>query len=69
MVALFSYGTLQQREVQIANYGRQLDGEPDALIGYRLEQLAIDDPKVVEVSGKPAPPAILATGYPEWFSN
>jgi gamma-glutamylcyclotransferase (GGCT)/AIG2-like uncharacterized protein YtfP len=64
VVALFSYGTLQQREVQIANYGRQLDGEPDALIGYRLEQLAIDDPKVVEVSGKPLHTIARATGDP-----
>ena len=52
MIALFSYGTLRQPEVQLANYGRLLDGEPDTLIGYRLEELVIDDPNVVEVSGK-----------------
>jgi gamma-glutamylcyclotransferase (GGCT)/AIG2-like uncharacterized protein YtfP len=52
MIALFSYGTLQQLEVQRANYGRELEGEPDALIGYRLEPVTIDDEHVVGVSGK-----------------
>lgn len=50
-VALFSYGTLQKREVQLANYGRLLEGLPDVLTGYRLESIAIADPDVVEVSG------------------
>jgi Gamma-glutamyl cyclotransferase, AIG2-like len=49
---LFSYGTLQQPEVQRANYGRLLDGTPDVLVGYSLEALAIADPDVVRVSGK-----------------
>jgi gamma-glutamylcyclotransferase (GGCT)/AIG2-like uncharacterized protein YtfP len=52
MPALFSYGTLQQREVQLANYGRELDGHSDTLAGYRLEQISIDDPQVVRLSGK-----------------
>ena len=52
MVALFSYGTLQQREVQLATFGRELAGTPDALRGYRRTQLAISNPKVVELSGK-----------------
>jgi gamma-glutamylcyclotransferase (GGCT)/AIG2-like uncharacterized protein YtfP len=51
-VPLFSYGTLQQTEVQLATYGRQLEGEPDVLPGYRLETVVIDDPYVVGVSGK-----------------
>jgi gamma-glutamyl AIG2-like cyclotransferase len=52
MVALFSYGTLQQREVQLATYGREIEGAPDALLGYRLSPVVIDDPHVVDVSGK-----------------
>lgn len=51
-VRLFSYGTLRQPEVQQANYGRLLEGEPDALVGYRLAPLAITDPEVVRISGK-----------------
>ena len=52
MPAVFSYGTLQQREVQLANYGRELDGQPDTLAGYRLGEIRIDDPQVVTLSGK-----------------
>jgi gamma-glutamylcyclotransferase (GGCT)/AIG2-like uncharacterized protein YtfP len=51
-VFLFSYGTLQQPEVQVANYRRLLDGRLDALRGYRLQPLAISDPHVIQVSGK-----------------
>jgi hypothetical protein len=50
-IALFSYGTLQQPEVQRATFGRLLDGRPDTLMGYRLAPLVITDPDVVEVSG------------------
>ena len=48
---LFSYGTLQLREVQLANFGRELEGEADALEGYVLSTVMIGDPAVVEVSG------------------
>ncbi len=48
---LFSYGTLQSAAVQLATFGRRLDGTPDALPGYRLEQLAIRDARVVATSG------------------
>ena len=51
-VLLFSYGTLQQAEVQVATYGRPLSGTADALRGFRLEPLEIRDPHVVAVSGK-----------------
>ena len=48
---LFSYGTLQDPDVQLANFGRRLDGTSDALPGYRLDWLLITDPQVIEVSG------------------
>jgi gamma-glutamylcyclotransferase (GGCT)/AIG2-like uncharacterized protein YtfP len=51
-IALFSYGTLRQLEVQLANYGRLLEGEADALLGYRLVPVEITDPDVVRLSGK-----------------
>jgi hypothetical protein len=51
-VALFSYGTLQLPQVQIATYGRLLDGIADTLVGYRLEPLPISDTDVIRVSGK-----------------
>jgi hypothetical protein len=64
MAALFSYGTLRQPEVQLANYGRLLKGRPDALVGYRLEPVAIDDPSVVELSGKAIHTIACASGDP-----
>jgi hypothetical protein len=33
---LFSYGTLQSEAVQLATFGRSLEGKPDQLIGYRV---------------------------------
>ena len=52
MEHLFSYGTLQQPEVQLATFGRLLDSRPDRLPGYRLGLLAIDDAQVVATSGR-----------------
>jgi len=63
-VLLFSYGTLQQREVQLATYGRTLTGAPDVLAGYRLAPLAISDPHVLSVSGKAVHNIARATGDP-----
>jgi gamma-glutamylcyclotransferase (GGCT)/AIG2-like uncharacterized protein YtfP len=63
-ITLFSYGTLQQSEVQRANYGRLLEGEPDALAGYRLAPLAIDDPAVIEISGRAVHLIARATADP-----
>ncbi|MEO7601780.1 MAG: gamma-glutamylcyclotransferase family protein [Sphingomicrobium sp.] len=50
-VALFAYGTLQLPAVQLATFGRLLDGEPDTLPGFTLKPLAIDVPAVVDLSG------------------
>jgi gamma-glutamylcyclotransferase (GGCT)/AIG2-like uncharacterized protein YtfP len=33
-VLLFSYGTLQDRKVQLGNFGRELKGREDTLPGY-----------------------------------
>jgi Gamma-glutamyl cyclotransferase, AIG2-like len=52
VVLLFSYGTLQDSAVQMANFGRLLSGRPDRLPGYALSPIAIDDPIVVALSGK-----------------
>jgi len=40
-VLLFSYGTLQNRSVQIANFGRELTGREDVLPGYVRRMVAI----------------------------
>ena len=63
-IPLFSYGTLQLREVQIANYGRPLEGKADALVGYRMAVLADRDPHAVRVSGTKTHMVVQQTGDP-----
>jgi Gamma-glutamyl cyclotransferase, AIG2-like len=47
---LFSYGTLQMPHVQLANFGRLLDGVYDTLVGYYVDQVEITDPDVLALS-------------------
>ena len=51
-VWLFSYGTLHQEEVQLATFGRLLEGRVDALPGYATSMFEIRDAEVVKTSGK-----------------
>ncbi|MGQ3300896.1 gamma-glutamylcyclotransferase family protein [Reyranella sp.] len=51
-VWLFSYGTLQQEDVQLATFGRRLEGRADSLPGYSTSLLEIRDAEVVTTSGK-----------------
>jgi gamma-glutamylcyclotransferase (GGCT)/AIG2-like uncharacterized protein YtfP len=64
MPLLFSYGTLQQDDVQRATFGRLLAGRRDRLPGYVLAQVAIDDPAVVATSGKTHHPIVRPGGDP-----
>lgn len=64
MIALFSYGTLQQPEVQLANYGRLLDGTPDVLAGHVLTDIAIEDARVLAISGQATHRIARPTGDP-----
>lgn len=52
MELLFSYGTLQQEEVQLETFGRKLVGIKDVLEGYVLSEIEIFDEKVIAISGK-----------------
>ena len=49
---LFSYGTLQLEAVQMATFGRLLAGTSDALSGFELATLKIEDLAVIAISGK-----------------
>jgi hypothetical protein len=49
---LFSYGTLQNRLVQLETFGRELAGSDDQLLGYKIEMVEIGDQQVVALSGK-----------------
>jgi hypothetical protein len=59
---LFSYGTLQIESVQLATFGRRLEGKPDALPGFVQSMVRIEDPKVVETSGEALHPIVAFTG-------
>ncbi len=63
-VWLFSYGTLQQEDVQLATFGRRLEGRADALPGYATSLLEITDPDVVKTSGKTHHLMARPTGNP-----
>ena len=52
MPLLFSYGMLQQPDVQLSTFGRLLDGEADALVGFERTSIRIEDPQFVATSGK-----------------
>jgi hypothetical protein len=52
MPLLFSYGTLQQDDVQLATFGRRLPGHPDELPGFEPSLVRIEDPLVVAISGR-----------------
>jgi len=51
-VLLFSYGTLQRPDIQIATFGRELTGREDALVGYVRHPVPIHDPRVIEELGE-----------------
>ena len=59
---LFSYGTLQLEAVQLATFGRTLEGTKDELPGFAQSMMKIDDPDVVATSGKTHHPFATFTG-------
>lgn len=65
MEHLFSYGTLRYAKVQIATFGRLLDGQEDSLPCYRMEKLKITDPDVIAKSGEDTHSIIQFSGNPE----
>ena len=56
---LFSYGTLQKVEVQMASFGRVLNGHADTLPGWRQAMVEITDADVIAKSGKTHHPIVL----------
>jgi gamma-glutamylcyclotransferase (GGCT)/AIG2-like uncharacterized protein YtfP len=52
MPLLFSYGTLQQDNVQLSTFGRRLTGQRDELPGFEPSSVKIEDPEVVATTGK-----------------
>jgi hypothetical protein len=64
MESLFTYGTLQLEGVQLATFGRKLEGSPDALVGYRLVKIKIKDEDFVATSGTADHRNLQFTGNP-----
>lgn len=62
MPLLFSYGTLQHEDVQLATFGRKLGGEKDLLLGYEPSLIKIADPAVAARLGRTHHDNINATG-------
>ena len=59
---LFSYGTLQNAEVQLDTFGRLLEGEDDFLPGFTVDYAEIEDLRIIDLSGATVHPIVRATG-------
>ena len=64
-VLLFTYGTLQNKSVQITKFGRELTGREDALPGYARRMVAVSDSKVAAVTGEWQLPVLEPSSNPE----
>ncbi|HEY2808509.1 MAG TPA: gamma-glutamylcyclotransferase family protein [Steroidobacteraceae bacterium] len=64
MPLLFSYGTLQQEDVQRATFGRLLSGRPDALPGFEQSLVRIEDREVIARSGRTHHPIVRPSADP-----
>jgi len=53
-ILLFSYGTLQKRDVQIAIFGRELKGRADALSGYTRRIVPVRNKAAAAAQGESA---------------
>tara|TARA_B100001250_G_C19797224_1_gene789341 strand:+ start:1347 stop:1682 length:336 start_codon:yes stop_codon:yes gene_type:complete len=65
MEYLFSYGTLQQKNVQLESFGRTLEGSKDVLQKYIVKELEITDEHVLRLSNKKFHPILFFTNNEE----
>jgi gamma-glutamylcyclotransferase (GGCT)/AIG2-like uncharacterized protein YtfP len=61
---LFSYGTLRYASVQRSTFGRTLSGAADALLGYRLTTITIEDAHVLALSHETQHPLLHPSDNP-----
>lgn len=59
MAFIFSYGTLQNPQVQQALLHRTLDASKDVLVGYEKKLVEIKDPLVIKQSGERFHPILV----------
>jgi len=62
---LFSYGSLQELDVQLATFGRALDGAPDELVGWQPSLVLITDAAVAARLGRTHHANVTFTGREE----
>src|SRR5918992_6233115 len=62
MPLLFSYGTLQQEEVQMSTFGRKLNGEKDLLLGFEPSLVKIPDANTAARLGRTHHDNVTPTG-------
>jgi hypothetical protein len=62
MPLLFSYGTLQQEEVQVSTFGRKLNGEKDLLLGFEPSLVKIADAGIAARLGRTHHDNVTPTG-------
>ena len=65
MALLFSYGTLQEEGVQMATFGRRLEGAPDTLPSYEPALVPIPDPAEAARLGRTHNRNVRFTGNPD----
>ena len=65
MPLLFSYGTLQEADVQRSTFGRLLPGAPDELPGYERGVFEVEEPGFIATSGKAWHAIVRFNGRPE----
>ncbi len=63
-IRLFSYGTLQLEQVQLETFGRKLEGNANALLGFKQTLVEIRDPEVLKISGERFHPIVVASSDP-----
>jgi gamma-glutamylcyclotransferase (GGCT)/AIG2-like uncharacterized protein YtfP len=63
-IHLFSYGTLQQNDVQMSTFGRLLAGKSDTMPGYEQAMVEITDPEVIQKSGRRFHPIVRESPDP-----
>lgn len=61
MEHLFSYGTLQLPAVQREIFGCEIEGQADALVGFRKTMVEITEPHVLALSGERFHPIVSRT--------
>jgi hypothetical protein len=65
MPLLFSYGTLQQDDVQLSAFGRRLQGVRDELVGFEPSLVPIEDPQIAAATDATHHANAAFTGRPE----